>query len=109
MSVGKKILVLFAAFCLLVLTAENALAAYAWYTCKVIRTGQNSAGVCQITLARAGVTETRTFTLPAAQADRLLAIALSAVSANLQVRARVDWSLEEGRTVKGLEVVGPAQ
>ncbi|HOI94788.1 MAG TPA: hypothetical protein PK250_08785 [Syntrophobacter fumaroxidans] len=109
MNTARKMLILPAVFCLLVLTAGNALADYAWYNCTVVRVGQNRMGVFQITLARPGVTESRTFTLPADRTDRLLAIALSAVSANLRVRAYVDWRFEEGKVLKGLQAVGAVQ
>jgi hypothetical protein len=105
----KRILMLITVVCLLVLTAGNVQAGYAWYTCTVVRTGQDDTGVYQITLARTGVTNPRTFTLPSDQTNRLLAVALSAMSANLKVRAYVDWSFGAGTDVKGLEAVRAEQ
>lgn len=94
---------------LMSMTIGNAMAAHAWYNCTVIRAGQNAEGAYEIVLKRSGVAQPKAFTIPADQTDRLMAVALTALSANLSVRAYVDWSWRDGKNINGLQAVGATQ
>jgi hypothetical protein len=109
MSVLDKALKPLLASCLFAMTTGNATAAYAWYNCTVVRAGQNAGGAYEIVLKRSGVTQPKAFVIPAEQTDRLMALALTAVGANLPVRAYVDWSWQDGKSINGLQAIGATQ
>jgi hypothetical protein len=94
---------------LMITTIGNAMAAHAWYNCTVVRAGQNAEGAYEVVLKRSGVAQPKAFVIPADQTDRLMAVALTALSANLSVRAYVDWSWQDGKNINGLQAVGATQ
>ena len=94
---------------MMMLSSGNVMAAYAWHNCSVVRAGQNGTGAYEIVLKRSSVAQPKAFLIPTDQTDRLMAVALTALSANLTVRAYVDWSGQEGRNINGLQAVAPTQ
>ncbi len=72
----------------------GAYAVTALQICTVEQAGINSdTGDVEIFLYRADVDATKKFVAPTAEANRMLAVALTAMSSGMQVKVMIDWQV----------------
>jgi hypothetical protein len=104
----KKLIVVttLIAFCMMTAFAVNAMAAAKWYDCSVVNIGVDSSGQCAIRVYNANQDSERMFVPATGQENRMLAVALTALSLTYNVLVNVD-SWVNGTTINDIRVSAP--
>jgi len=105
---AKKIVVIVLAvfFCMGLVFSGNALAAAKWYDCSVVNIGVDDTGQCAIRVYHSGQDNERMFVPPTGQENRMLAVALTALSLGYNVFVNVDnWV--NGTAINDIRVSAP--
>jgi hypothetical protein len=102
MKRGKKVMAI-GFVGLLVFGAFIGEALAGWELCTVDGTGTTDTGDVKIQLICQDATSPRSFRVPAGEENRMMSIALTAVTTNMPVRANIDWATP-GSEITGLRI-----
>ena len=80
-----------ALLCTLLVSGGKAVAGTRWWMCTIVGAEIDYNGAGKLRLIREGANNPRPFTIPSGQENRMLAIALTAMSSGMSVEALFDW------------------
>lgn len=102
----KKIVMVLMVLSMIVAFATPASAVQKWHSVNVLSSTTSDTGAVEIYIEKSG--KFRTFTVPVGQENKMLAMALCAQSAGMQLSIFVDFALN-GSEIGGMSLVSPAQ
>ena len=111
MKAKKIIVAILVLFCMVLTIPGLATAGYRLWECSVVAAGPDTTGdelttgQIVLTLQRTGFDSKKTFVVKDGEENRVLAIALTALSSGMKVNVLIDWTHSDGDYIDGIWLI----